>query len=85
MDGTLNGIPLNGIAWMATEHHSCGFVRYTFRIPEKYHAALECSLSLGGAASLILSLQEIDGTVVYYSADCGCCHITIQTRNAMAS
>ena len=71
MHGTFNGLPLKRIIALKTTGMTSGVRRTTFRLLSKPIPELEARLRLNAPALLILSSQEIEGTLVHYTADLG--------------
>jgi len=69
MNGTFNGLALRKITSVKTTAGPPGLVRKTFRVIAGPLPELEQRLKLNAPALLILSDQEIEGTIVHYAAD----------------
>jgi len=68
MHGTFNGIQLRKISSIIMTESS-GFRRSTFRVLDGKLPGLERVLQLNTPGLLILSAQEIQGTIIHYTAD----------------
>src|SRR5262249_31942943 len=79
MQGTFKGLPLKIIA-LKTTVPTAGTTRTTFRVLSGPMPELEERLRLNEPALLILSSQEIEGTIDHFSADPGAYEITIETK-----
>jgi hypothetical protein len=81
MHGTFNGVRLKGITSKITDVTS-GRRRTTFRILGKLVPELEPQLRLNTPGLMILASEEIEGTIVRYSADApgGFYEITIESK-----
>ena len=82
MQGTFNGLPLKRIIDLKTSGTTSGVTLTTFRILGKSNHELEERLWLNAPALLILSSEEVEGTLVHYSADLrgGFYEITIESK-----
>lgn len=69
MNGTLNGIQLHRITSLKHSKESSGFAHTSFRVLGKALPELEKQLKLNAPALLILVSGEIEGRIVYYTAN----------------
>ena len=80
MHGTFNGLPLKKIIALKTIVPTAGVTRTTFRVLSGPMPELDKRLRLNEPALLILSSQEIEGTLIDYSADGGAYEVTIESK-----
>jgi hypothetical protein len=83
MHGSFNGVFLKKIVTLETACVIAGIQRNTFRVRGNPIPELEAQLKLNIPALLILSNQQIEGTLVHYTADLpgGFYEVTIESSH----